>query len=73
VLLDRGPFTVAGERTLLRAHGIDLLVTKDSGGPAPKLEAARERNIPIVIVKRPRPRPPDAVATVEEALSRLRR
>ena len=48
-------------------------MTKDSGGPAPKLDAARERGIPVVIVKRPRPRPPDAVATVAEALSRLRR
>jgi precorrin-6A/cobalt-precorrin-6A reductase len=73
VLLDRGPFTLQHERELLARHAIDLLVTKDSGGPAPKLQAARERNIPIVIVKRPRPRPPDAVATVEEALSRLRR
>jgi precorrin-6A/cobalt-precorrin-6A reductase len=73
VVLDRGPFTLTTERELLRTHAIDLLVTKDSGGPAPKLQAARERGIGIVIVKRPRPRPPDAVATVEEALSRLRR
>jgi precorrin-6A/cobalt-precorrin-6A reductase len=33
VLLDRGPFTVDGERTLLRRHEIGVLVTKDSGGP----------------------------------------
>jgi precorrin-6A/cobalt-precorrin-6A reductase len=72
-LLARGPFTLDDERGLLERHAIDLLVTKDSGGPAPKLQAARERNIAIVIVKRPRPRPPDAVATVAEALSRLRR
>jgi precorrin-6A/cobalt-precorrin-6A reductase len=73
VVLARGPFTLQNERELLERHAIDLLVTKDSGGPAPKLKAARERNIPIVIVRRPRPRPQDAVATVEEALSRLRR
>jgi precorrin-6A/cobalt-precorrin-6A reductase len=72
-LLARGPFTLQDERDLMRTHAIDLLVTKDSGGPAPKLQAARERGIPIVVVKRPRPRPPGAVATVEEALSRLRR
>jgi precorrin-6A/cobalt-precorrin-6A reductase len=73
VVLARGPFSLQDERELLARHRIDLLVTKDSGGPAPKLQAARERNIPIVIVKRPRPRPESAVATVEEALSRLRR
>ena len=72
-LLARGPFTLRDERELLERHAIDLLVTKDSGGPAPKLQAARERGCGIVIVTRPRPRPPDAVATVEEALSRLRR
>jgi precorrin-6A/cobalt-precorrin-6A reductase len=73
VILARGPFTLASERALLDEHDIDLLVTKDSGGPAPKLIAARERGIPVVIVARPRRRPPDAVATVAEALSRLRR
>jgi precorrin-6A/cobalt-precorrin-6A reductase len=72
-LLARGPFTLRQERELLEAHAIDLLVTKDSGGPAPKLQAARERGADIVIVRRPRPRPQDAVATVEDALSRLRR
>jgi precorrin-6A/cobalt-precorrin-6A reductase len=70
-LLARGPFTLKQERALLDQHAIDLLVTKDSGGPAPKLQAARERGCAIVIVERPRPRPPDAVASVEEALRRL--
>jgi precorrin-6A/cobalt-precorrin-6A reductase len=73
VILDRGPFTLQGEHELLDTHAIDLLFTKYSGGNAPKLQAARDRGIPIVIVKRPRPRPPGAVATVDEALSRLRR
>jgi precorrin-6A/cobalt-precorrin-6A reductase len=73
VVLDRGPFTLSDERELLRAHAIDRLVTKDSGGPAPKLQAARERGVDIIVVRRPRPRAPDAVATVAEALSRLRR
>jgi precorrin-6A/cobalt-precorrin-6A reductase len=55
VLLDRGPFTLDGERELLSRYGIDVLVTKDSGGAAtaPKLRAAREAGVPVVIVRRP--------------------
>ena len=72
VLLDRGPFTTDGERALLAAHRIDVLVTKDSGGPAAKLDAARAAGIPVVIVDRP-PLPPavTTVPTVEAALSWL--
>ncbi|GAA0398393.1 cobalt-precorrin-6A reductase [Streptomyces luteireticuli] len=55
VLLARGPFTVEGERELLRRHRIDVLVTKDSGAAATaaKLVAAREAGIPVVVVRRP--------------------
>ncbi|GAA4553500.1 cobalt-precorrin-6A reductase [Pseudonocardia xishanensis] len=68
-LLDRGPFTVEGERALLREHAIDLLVTKDSGGPTgAKLTAARELGVPVIMVDRP-PLPPGVpvVRTPEEA------
>ncbi|MBM2621834.1 cobalt-precorrin-6A reductase [Actinoplanes sp. LDG1-06] len=53
VLLDRGPFTLSGERRLIGEHRIDVLVTKDSGGPDAKLTAARELGVPVVMVDRP--------------------
>jgi precorrin-6A/cobalt-precorrin-6A reductase len=54
-LLARGPFTLAGERELLREHRIDVLVTKDSGGEMTKakLRAAGELGIPVLIQSRP--------------------
>ncbi|MEU0786367.1 cobalt-precorrin-6A reductase [Streptomyces sp. NPDC006173] len=75
VLLDRGPFTLDGERELLRRHRIDVVVTKDSGGAAtaPKLSAAREAGLPVVVVRRPPV--PDGVQVVsgpEQALRWLR-
>jgi precorrin-6A/cobalt-precorrin-6A reductase len=53
VLLDRGPFTKEGETDLLTEHRIDVLVTKDSGGAAAKLTAARTVGVPVVMIDRP--------------------
>ncbi|MFD8634626.1 cobalt-precorrin-6A reductase [Streptomyces sp. NPDC059533] len=64
-VLARGPFTLDDERELLARHRIDVLVTKDSGGSAtaPKLTAAREAGIPVLVVARPPM--PEGVAVAE--------
>ncbi|GAA5052764.1 cobalt-precorrin-6A reductase [Nocardia callitridis] len=64
LLLARGPFTVAAESELLADHRIDALVTKDSGAPdvTAKLTAAREANLPVIMINRP-PLPENTLIT----------
>ncbi|MTD13076.1 cobalt-precorrin-6A reductase [Nakamurella sp. YIM 132087] len=55
LIRDRGPYRVEAETSLLRDHGIRVLVSKDSGGSytAPKLDAARDLGIRVVMLTRP--------------------
>jgi precorrin-6A/cobalt-precorrin-6A reductase len=75
LVLSRGPYHYDDELALLRAHRIDALVTKNSGGAMtrPKLDAAATLDIPVVMVDRP-PLPPNVatVATVDDAEAWLR-
>lgn len=66
VITARGPFAEQGERELMVARKITVLVTKNSGGSATaaKLAAARELGLPVIIVKRP---PVPVVNTVTDA------
>ena len=51
----RGPFHLEDERALFERRQIDVLISKNSGSGAtePKLEVARERGLPVLILKRP--------------------
>ncbi|APC16090.1 cobalt-precorrin-6A reductase [Pseudomonas frederiksbergensis] len=71
----RGPFFIEDERALFERRQIDVLISKNSGSSAtePKLEVARERGVPVLILKRPVlpgvEREFGSVAEVLEALS----
>ena len=71
LIMSRGPYSYSDEHQTLTEHGIDVLITKDSGGAhtVAKLDAAGDLGIPVVIIARPqRPQPPH-VATVAEAVA----
>ncbi|MEM7745398.1 MAG: cobalt-precorrin-6A reductase [Pseudomonadota bacterium] len=68
-LLDRPPFTIAGETALMRDHEITHLVTKNSGGSGTaKLRAAEALGVEILVVDRPTPPPGPVVHTLDDAL-----
>jgi precorrin-6A/cobalt-precorrin-6A reductase len=73
VIAGRGPFSLAEERNHIEYHEIDVLVCKESGGAATeaKIIAARERGLPVIMVRRPPAEPGEAVDTVEAALAWL--
>ncbi|MBL8575954.1 MAG: cobalt-precorrin-6A reductase [Mesorhizobium sp.] len=54
-ILARGPFSEAGDRALLETHGIDAIVSKNSGGQATygKIAAARALGVEVFIIRRP--------------------
>jgi precorrin-6A/cobalt-precorrin-6A reductase len=77
LLLDRGPFSLEGERQLLREYQIQAIVSKNSGGDATyaKIIAARELGLPVVMVQRPivpeGERVADVAGAVEWLIDRL--
>jgi precorrin-6A/cobalt-precorrin-6A reductase len=72
LLLDKGPFTFDSEVHLIRTRQLTLLISKDSGGPHPKIRAAIEEKLPVILISRPNPaQAPLTVPTVEEALVHL--
>jgi precorrin-6A/cobalt-precorrin-6A reductase len=64
----RGPFTETGDRALLSAHRIEIVVAKNSGGGATysKIAAARALGLPVVLLSRPRLPEVPAKTTIAE-------
>ena len=75
VLLARGPYHREAERALMRDRGIDVLVTKNSGGRLTegKLAAARDLGIPVVMVSRPAAAVAESVTEVSDAVGWIER
>jgi precorrin-6A/cobalt-precorrin-6A reductase len=73
LLLGRGPFGLAEERHIVERYAIDVLVAKASGGQATegKLIAARERELPVVMLRRPPATAGPRVDSVDAALDWL--
>ena len=71
LLLERGPFSLDEERSLLQQYEIEAIVSKNSGGHATyaKIVAAREIKIPVVMVQRPRIPCSERVETLEDAIA----
>ncbi|MGY8822090.1 MAG: cobalt-precorrin-6A reductase [Pseudomonadales bacterium] len=55
IIGDRGPFDLEAERELFERLNSDVLVSKNSGGAStePKLQVARERRLPVLLLGRP--------------------
>jgi precorrin-6A/cobalt-precorrin-6A reductase len=73
IIISRGPFTLAGELELMRSRGIEWLVARNSGGTGAraKIDAARELDLPVVMIARPELPERPSVASVQEVLAWL--
>ena len=74
VITARGPYSYADERRLMVDFGVDVLLTKDSGGShtAAKLDAAGDLGIPVVVIARPaRPTGVPTVSSVADVVAWL--
>lgn len=70
---DRGPFSVTDEKELFQHHEIDAVVSKNSGGKSTyaKIVAARELQIPVIMIDRPAQPNVITLSSVEEVFQAI--
>lgn len=73
ILQARGPFDRDSEAKLLSDEEIDVIVSKNSGGTATyaKIEAARELDLPVIMIARPDKPAGHVLSSPEEAVAWL--
>lgn len=71
VIRARGPFSAEDEAETMTRHGVEILVTKHSGGAATygKIAAARRLGLEVVMVRRPPPSGMAATESLDEVLA----
>jgi precorrin-6A/cobalt-precorrin-6A reductase len=69
----RGPFAQEEERRLMQQHGIEIIVSRNSGGDASygKIAAARALNLPVIMLRRPQLPQLPAVERLEDVVTWL--
>lgn len=73
VVVAKGPFELEGDLALMRAHDINVLVSKNAGGRAAraKIDAARALGIEVIMIDRPKVPDRTVVGSVDDALNWL--
>lgn len=73
VIIARGPFDAAADRTLMAAERIEVVIAKNAGGTGAraKLDAARALGLPVILIDRPALPPRRIARTVEEVMAFL--
>lgn len=73
VIVSRGPFTLTGDLDLMRSRGIEWIVARNAGGDGAraKIDAARQLDLPVIMIARPALPERLRVESVEDVLAWL--
>lgn len=73
VIVSRGPFTLTGDLDLMRSRDIEWIVARNAGGDGAraKIDAARQLDLPVIMIARPALPERLRVESVEDVLAWL--